>query len=57
MYKYNAATYVDVYQAALMRRRTPRTCTIYTGTDIYIYIYGYAYMDIYICITSGVHIK
>ena len=24
MYKYNAAAYVDVYQAALMRRRTPK---------------------------------
>ena len=24
IYKYNAATYVDVYQAALMRRRTPK---------------------------------
>ena len=26
MYKYDAATYVDVHQAALMKRGTPKAC-------------------------------
>ena len=40
MYKCNAATCVDVYQAALMRRGTPKHACLQIVLYIYIYING-----------------
>ena len=51
MYKCNAATCVDVYQAALMRRGTPKHACLQIVLHIYIYIYIY----IYICINIYVY--
>ena len=44
MYKYNAVTYVDLYQAALMRRRTPKHACLQIVLYICIYIHIYIYI-------------
>ena len=57
MYKCNAATCVDVYQAALMRRGTPKHACLQIVLYIYIYIYIYTYIYIYIYIISTTKVR